>query len=209
MVLRKIVGLLTLILVVCSGSLALAGVYDPTNSTAEMATDMELTMFNRPDGLGVAFAQARDIGGDTYDATITLVLRDAGDLPIASFPPEDMWLESRDGGLQACVQGAVADFTTNAAGETAWVNPLAAGGYSTDLCQVVVNGTPLASQTGMSLYFNSPDVNGDLVVDILDITAFQPIFNAGYDRAVDLDYDGVLDILDITRLTTAWLISCN
>ena len=51
---------------------------------------------------------------------------------------------------------------------TEWVNPMFAGGYSQGPVLVLINGSALTTNPGLPLKFNSPDINGDLRVDLTD-----------------------------------------
>ena len=204
MVLRKLVGLLACTLILGS-SFAMAGVPDLQESTASLATGgTNLVLLNRPDGTGNGFEFAKDINGDTYSAVITLYVRDAGGAPVVGYPSEDMWLVSADGGLAPCPGGNVADFSTDATGMTEWRNPMGAGGYSEDLCQVVINGDALTSQVGMDLYFNSPDIDGNLAVGLTDLSAFTPVYFGAYHMKADFDYNNAVGITDLTAFTNAY-----
>lgn len=164
-------------------------------------------LFNLPDGGGSAFTEA-SIGGITVDATITLTVLNAAGDPVTNYPSEDLWLESVGGGMMVCPGGANADSNTDAFGQTSWVNPLFAGGYSQELTQVYINGAPLQSSAGLLISYNSPDINGDLVVNLLDLVLFaQDFFGAGGFRS-DLYFDNVLNLSDIARLGQNIGVSC-
>ena len=86
MVLRKLMGIFTITLIVGAASLAMAGVPDVTQCTATRAyTGPEFcVLFNVPDGNGNAFTDAVKVGGGVADATITLIVKDGGGVPIVS-----------------------------------------------------------------------------------------------------------------------------
>ena len=206
MVLRKLVGLLTCTLILGS-SFAMAGVPDLQESTASLATaGTQLVLYNRLDGTGTGFEYAKDNTGAVFNAVITLIVRDGDGIPVATYPFEDLWLISRDGGLAACPNGTTADASTDVNGETEWRNAMAAGGFSEDLCQVVINGDPLTSQPGMDLLFNSADIDGNLDVGLSDLTIFTPIYFGAspYSLGADLDYDNNVGLSDLTVFTGAY-----
>jgi len=150
-----------------------------------------------PDGNGNTFTEAHDEQGDVVDATITLHLRDSQGMPIPLFPREDLWLETVDGGLVSCIWGLIADDHTDHNGMTQWIEPAIAGGYSEGPVLVFVNGSPLTSNNGLPLSFNSPDINGDLVVNLADVVIFAGDYFSGYQFRSDLVRDGVLNLSDI------------
>lgn len=156
------------------------------------------TLLVVPDGNGNPFTQAHDQEGNVVDATITLHLRDSQGMPMPFFPGEDIWLESHDGGLVSCIWGTIADQATNHDGMTQWVHPAIAGGYSEGPVLVFVAGSPLTSNAGLPLKFNSPDINGDLVVNLADVAVFAGDYFIGHHFRSDLNGDGVLNLLDVS-----------
>ena len=196
MLLRKIMGLAVCAMLI--GSAALAGVPDLQETTAETVyTGVEtLSLFNLPNGGGRAFDAAFLPGGAAGDATINLVLRDGLGVPIANFPFEDMWIESADAGLVSCGGNATADFNTNEFGETQWANPLFAGGQSSALCLVMINGDALTSNAGLAISFNSADINGDGIVNLSDGGFFTQDLFGVYDYRSDFNYDSLINVSD-------------
>ncbi|MEN8005816.1 MAG: hypothetical protein ABFS42_02330 [Candidatus Krumholzibacteriota bacterium] len=167
-----------------------------------------LTLFVVPDGSGDTFDQAFLPVGGRVDATITLILRDAGEQPIANFPREDMWLESEDGGLTPCPMGNIADANTDANGMTYWQNPMYAGGNSQALTVVMVSGMLIEYTVGVPLSYNSPDINADRVVNLTDVQMFTLDFFTGYDFRSDFYRDGVVNLSDLPALAYAIGAAC-
>jgi len=167
-----------------------------------------LTLFVVPDGSGVTFDQATLPYGGTEDATITLLLLDGNYDPIASFPAEDMWLESEDDGLVPCVAGTIADANTDADGKAQWLEPLLSGGQSQALTVIKVNGMLLELTSGVHLCFNSPDINGDLRVDLTDMQLFAVDFFSSYDFRSDFHRDGIVNLSDLPPMALAIGVAC-
>jgi hypothetical protein len=167
-----------------------------------------LTLLVLPDGSGDGFDNASLPTGGTEDATITLTLLDGSFDPIYQFPAEDIWLESRDGGMVPCIGGTIADANTDVNGITHWTNPVLAGGYSETLTEALVNGSGLELAVGVKLSFNSPDINGDLVVNLVDIQLFTQDFFSGYDFRSDFYRDGTLNLADISLMAQAVGAAC-
>jgi hypothetical protein len=161
-----------------------------------------------PDGSGATFYQARLPDGSQVDARIHVVLMDGMNNPIANYPYEDIWLDSPDADLALCSGGSTADGDTVSEGHTSWFNPVRAGGYSQDRTFVVVNGMALACCGGIDLHFNSPDLNGDLAVNLADVVTFAGDFYGIYHFRSDLSYDGVINLADVSRLAQAVGKSC-
>lgn len=167
-----------------------------------------LTLFVVPDGSGETFDRASLPYGGQADATITLWVRDALDDPLPNFPREDMWLVSVDGGLIPCPAGSIADANTDSQGATRWTQPLHAGGHSESLTEVMVNGSPLESTTGVRLGFNSPDINGDLTVNLTDVQIFTADFYGGFDFRSDFNRDETVNLSDLPQMAQAFGAGC-
>jgi hypothetical protein len=194
------------IMVVSLASLAWAGVPDLSMSTATSpAHPTGASVWVLPDGHGVRFDEAFAAGGAYTDATITLTLVDTTGAPIFLYPFEDLWLQTSAGGLSYCPGGTVADASTDINGQTTWTTPLNGGGYSIgETVKVYVAGSPLAGG-GLNITFNSADINGDLVVNLSDITAFTQILNGNYTLnpkyAGDFNNDNQINLSDAVRMT--------
>lgn len=208
MLLRKFMGLAVCALIIASASAAVAGIPDLDLSSAARAyTGSEvLSLMSLPNGAGKAFNQAFLPGGSEADATITLTLLDGLGAPIANFPFEDMWIEAADGGLVSCGGNAVANFNTDAAGQTQWANPLFAGGFSVAACLVKVNGDALAYDAQIS--FNSPDISGDGVVNLTDAGYFSQDRSGAYNYRSDFNNDAVVNLTDAGYMGNALGVSC-
>lgn len=163
-------------------------------------------LYNLPDGSGSAFTEAI-AGGSQVDATITLTLVNSFGDPIVNYPAEDLWLESVGGGLNYCPGGTNADVNTDEFGQTFWASALNAGSFSQGLTQVYVAGAPLQSSPGLDISFNSADITGDLVVNLLDLVLFAQDVGGTSFRS-DFYHDGVVNLSDIVRVTAAIGNSC-
>ena len=161
-------------------------------------------LFTLPNGGGNAFTDARGEGG-AVDATLTLtVVNSLGD-PIYNYPGEDIWLETPSVDFVTCGL-ANPDSNTDATGQTRWADPLFGGGNSLGSgVQAVIAGgiVPVAA----ALQFVSADMNGDLQVNLSDITTFTQAL-AVYDINADFNADGVVNLSDITLMTQGIGASC-
>ena len=155
------------------------------------------TLLVVPDGNGNPFTEAHAEQGNVVDATITLYLRDSQGVPIANFPREDLWLETAESGVVPCLGYMIADQHTDANGVTMWANPPIAGGHSQGPVLVLVNGSALTSNSGLPLKFTSPDINGDLVVNLQDLAILASDYFSDYNFRSDLTGDGYLNLSDI------------
>ena len=169
-------------------------VLDLSVVTWHLGHDETATLLVVPDGSGAPLTAARRPDGSPVDATIQLTLIDACYDPIAHYPREDMWLESVDQGLVLCAGGSIADHNTDLQGMTTWSQPIRGGGHSVAGCKVVVSGT---LSFPLPLRFNSPDLNGDLAVSLVDVARFAGAYFGPYRFEADLRADGALNLSDI------------
>ena len=167
-----------------------------------------LTLFVVPDGSGETFDRAFLPYGGRADATITLWLRDANNDPVPNFPREDMWLVSEDGGLFLCPAGSIADANTDGQGTAFWTQPLRSGGHSEGRTEVRVNGSPVELSSGVRLGFNSPDINGDLTVNLTDVQIFTTDFYGPFDFRSDFYRDGSVNLSDLAEMAHAFGAGC-
>lgn len=198
----------TLLILVLVASVALPapaiGFWDRYLSQVECAYEgtEHVTILNFPDGTGFSFQEARDSNGELVDATITLYLRDTNNDPIAGFPCEDIWLQSEDGGLFICFWGnwgTNPDADTDMNGMTQWVNPLCVGGSSQAPLEVLVNGLSILNPPNLPISFNSPDLNRDGHVNLIDLGYFSADYFGEYNFQSDFHCDGQINLADVAR----------
>jgi len=202
--------LLFLISTLCLfSSIAIAGVGQPVINIfmADSGPD-PICLMVIPDGSGSAMTDAKTDFGGSADATITVEILDQTELPVADFPAEDIWLESDDGGLAPCRGGTIADNPTNAIGRTTISGALRAGGWSLSMTKVFVNGDSNTNPQNLSLVFNSPDINGDLLVNLSDVQLFAGDFYGSYHFRSDLAFDNVINLSDIVPLSRSLGATC-
>jgi len=203
------------IMVVGVASMAWAGVPDLNLSTAAIPAGADgALVFSIPDQTGEPFTNAFLPGGAAGDATIAVTLVDTNGDPIFQYPFEDLWLESSLGGLVYCSGGTVADASTDENGETTFSNPIAGGSYTdpgSELTEVMVAGAAIAGG-GVDVQFNSPDISGDLVVNLTDIVNFTSLLGGDFSQhpeyAGDFNNDGVINLSDIVRFTSGIGAAC-
>lgn len=207
---RILVSILALTIVTGAATAQTDGIPDLGPSYAYLAYDGPgtPTLLATPGGTGATLTQAFLPDGTVVDATITLVLLDVNEFAIANYPWEDLWLQSSDGGVALCPGGTTADTNTDPLGETRWILPLRAGGWSETLTQVLINGDPLTSAPGLALNVNSPDLNGDLAVDLGDVILFAGDYFGAFAFRADLHRDGVLNLSDVGVLAAGFGSTC-
>lgn len=179
----------------------------------DFAPGEEASILMYPDGSGPSLTEAVVLGGDEVDATIGIWLMTDEGVPIADFPPEDIWLQwvEEPETLDGCLDYGpnhpggvfIADAATDIDGWTAFTQPLRGGGWSAGPVTVFVNGEPAEGPWGsphppVPLRANSPDLSGDRQVNLTDITLFIQDYFGEYAYRSDLRWDGVINLTDIS-----------
>lgn len=183
-----------------------------------------VSIYARPDGGGdpLTAAQLWDgIAGNppiSVDATIGVRLLDGLGNPVVGFLAADITVAAQNGGWGQCgAPTLTADGPTDINGETTISGTLFAGGYSGpgELMVVNVNSPLLAGTTypgglsGLEYFVNSPDINGDLDVNLSDVPFFVIALNsATYDYAGDFRWDGSVDLSDVPFMVTGIGTAC-
>lgn len=227
MVLRNFMVIFAITLIVCSTSLAMAGVPDASQceSIRREAGPKAILLVvpgsaaDHPFESSVAIGEAPGDPQVFIDATIEVTVRDAAGDAIANYPAEDVWIECPPAatpfenpdthvGLVACIGGAIADQNTDVDGYTEINNPPFAGGQSWGQTRVVINGNGLSNTVDVS--YNSPDIDGDGVVNLIDLQIFTADYidtNAYHFRS-DLFFDGVVNLIDVPKMAQYYSSIC-
>ena len=137
---------------------------------------------------------------------ITIDCRYTDGSPIANIPGPDFWLiaENEQNIVLCSHSGASnADSATNAQGLTTMsVTTLAAGGCTDGLALVAQNVAFFDCGCGgftiEPIHVRSPDLDGSLVVDLVDLSIFASHYPPGqYETCCDFNIDGVIDLQDV------------
>jgi hypothetical protein len=191
-------------ILVCSvlfAGTAFAGIPSLVLSTAATAAASPVSVFTLPNGGGHRIDDCFLSGGAKTDATITLTLVDLNGDPINLYPFEDLTLATEFGGLVTCPGGSTADASTDVNGQCTFSGSVFGGGASAtgEGTVVLVNGSAL-TQAGIAVSFNSPDISGDLIVNLSDISLFASFYYGTYSYRADFYWDGNLNLSDISLL---------
>jgi hypothetical protein len=188
---------LTAGLILGLAGLAMAGVPDPGASVV-YTNGGEATL--TPGGLAQSLA--------TYGVIVTVTVRDINGLPIPAFPAQDIWLDDNGSAdINLCQSGSTADAQTDGDGFTTISGVMAGGGNTQAGLSAYASGVAIAGGGGpsLSIDLNSPDINGDRIVELADISLFQsdtlPPSNA---FRSDFTHDGIVDLGDIS-LFSSWI----
>jgi hypothetical protein len=199
-----------MVLLLNGPALACVGIPDLDFSVVWQEFEGWATVLISPDGSGFPFTDARTDDGTFVDATIhlTLIYNCDGVGPVVNYPTEDMWLETLGGGVVFCQGGSIADAPTDQDGNTQWSRSLRGGGWDEGACRVVVNGNHLGPAEGLTVNFNSPDLDGSGYVNLMEVSAFAEDFFSGFTFRSDLYRDGVLDLSDVAVLAGFFGVAC-
>jgi len=191
---------------------------DPDNSYVTKANTFgTVSILTLPNGTGDPESAARLFGGGTMDATITLTLLDADSNPVVGYPETEMRLcyGMPDCGW-FCINGNIADGPTDENGQTTFSAPHFGGGHGGGRdTRIVVGSGPDAFEIFLTVgdcfdchYYNSPDINGDLTVNLADVALFANDYFTGHDYRSDFVWDAVLNLSDIVVLASGLGASC-
>lgn len=145
---------------------------------------------------------------ESQNVGIQVWLRELTHGALENYPAEDIWMEPVTGDLAWCSGGNHADANTAAGGYTTFHRALQGGGWSQAGVMILASGdmipiTPHSNDYVLDLRINSPDNNGDLVVDLSDISVFGQDLTSYHFRS-DFDHNGTVDLQDIS-LFSGWV----
>lgn len=145
-------------------------------------------------------------------AVITLTYTDLpGGQPLPGIGPA--WSPGGcNGGIVWCGPDPTSDGPTDANGQTTVSGVLAGGGYDTEISWLV-GGMPLpyCYQQYVPLVLVSPDIDGDLDVDLVDLSLFAFAYASPpkpYDQRFDFDGSGSVDLVDFALFANHYNHRC-
>jgi hypothetical protein len=185
-----------------------SGVVEPCSSTASSAGGCYMVC---PAGDGDVLS--------TIGATISIVVNDNSGSPIPGIPAADIWLVGCGDALILCGGGGAinADSATNSSGATTISGALAAGGCDSVGVMVVVQGAviqdvdDLCNDLCLAIVAPSPDITGDLLVDLVDLSEFAKSYQSPphqYLYCKDYDCKDGIDLVDFSLFAQHYLDDC-
>lgn len=186
-------------------SIAATAVAKPINPCASSATTEGGVLLVCPLGDGPTLA---DIGA-TIDVTVMIgPSEDPEPYPSYGMLPSDIWVAPVGSQRSALLCGGSfscdADGLLDENGHTTISGSIAAGGHSENPVHVIAIGQAVGRgeqcDDPLPLVLVSPDINGDLVVDLVDVAMFGLEFGRAVpDPRMDFDGDGAVDMADVGR----------
>lgn len=197
---------------------------DPSRTTVWItpAGSPAVSLFTIPNGTGHSFAQAVSCASPG-SPVVTPIVINVQMLDVNGAPPtpavaaSDLWLVTASGGMVPCANGKMttADGPTDALGRTTFTQPLHAGRASNFPGEpmLVLYLDPLGVTWVVSpilfVYVNSPDLDGNGVVNLSDVIPFATDIKGGtYVYRSDFHFDLKLNLTDIILFATAIGTSC-
>lgn len=173
-----------------------------------------------PDGSGTTFSAARTINGNVVDASVAVLvwlIDEYGPIgPLAGFQAYYLTIQAPDGLTRGCSQAyvAAADHDTDQQGWTQFSLAPRAGGWSQDLLEIYVVDDPASSMGSiippLPIYFNSPDIDGNLQIDLVDVALFaQDYFSGSHPFRSDFVWNGTIDLADLAILAEHFGAGCR
>jgi len=183
------------LMVIGAASLAAAGIPDEAESTASSASGcLRIT----PNGFGETLS--------SKGLTVTVTVRDGNGDPIAGYPFQDVGLADNVGGadISLCTSGWVSSANTNASGVTTITGSGFGGGSTQGGMRATVAGVRVTGSIALDIDVVSCDMDGDLDVDLVDLSSVPNGFAARFQNGVynfqsDFNCDGVENLLDVTK----------
>ena len=184
--------------------MAFGGIIDPCRSYVEI----HLTVSPAP--LFICPLGDTDSLEDQGWSLWILVLDTVG-VPVEGVPAADFWLIDCDPVNDMILCGGSAssnaDSSTNSAGITTMSNTSVAGGGCADGLAVVVQGFVIEDSTTncttpvcLPVAIRSPDMNGDLILTLVDLTNFAGSYPPqAYAPCGDMNADGIITLVDLTN----------
>ena len=213
---------LTLALLTLPVAVLAQGTPVAANSTATLVcADPAVSIYVLPDGSGIPLSQSYGSITSPITATIVVTLFDASGLPVPGVYNREIRLEYQNSNMSWCSDSFYpppphaancADSDTNVAGQTTFTLAYHGGGAQFQSCRVWVleaNGLYMPIPQTLAVSMNSPDITGDLVVNLSDIVAFAGDLQGGVaPYRSDFAWDGVINLTDMVIFSQALGVTC-
>ena len=183
---------------------------------------VEVSLMVLPDGSGTPFSEAMMFSGGTVDASMELLIGTEVHAFIPNLPASEISLQAADnaiGVVQGCPEPSDWGLTplvgTDDQGHVFFDDPLSGGGWCEGPMFMMIAGNtyviagPDSQGPVFDIRFNSPDVNGDLQVNLSDIAVFTQDLRGEYRYRSDFVWDGVINLSDIVRMTQGIGTNCE
>jgi len=201
-------NLVTLILVLLVPAVVFGEVPDIDNCQITTLATADVSIMICPACDGNSFGAAFTFGGDLMVATIQVIIANNVGQPLEGIAADTIWIDAD--GVNWCTAGNISDYDTDVGGLTEFILPPCGGGCSTDyLNGYLLIGSPTPfNENPLSIKFNSPDTNGDLVVDLIDLAAFAEAYFLPATYCFDYYWDGAMTLQDLALFSQHYTHAC-
>lgn len=160
-----------------------------------------------PDGEARAFIS----GGQPVMAALRFPVMRWDTIPVAFSPVPVEWF---DGGPEVICGPNVVELITDSDGWVTWTPDIQGGGHrGPDEAVDLSLWIPVCPNQQLDIlegiYFNSPDINGDLRVNLSDVPDFAGDFFGAYDYRSDFNWDNVINLSDIVFMAQSLGVACE
>ena len=201
---------------------ALAQVPIAANSNANMpGATAPVSVMVLPNGTGPQLTNCYYFGGLPANGVITVQLLDAAFDPVPNWPNRSIRINHTpniapnwcpDSWYPPPMHAPnCADQVTDAGGFTRFSLAYHGGWWQDRGSQVWVleaTGVWMPIPNDLKMFFNSPDLNGDLAVNLLDVTIFSADLFGPYAYRSDFNWDGDINLLDVIIFSASLGITC-
>ena len=207
-------NLVTLILVLLVPAVVFGEVPDINNCDISTRATVDVSIMICPECDGNSFGAAFAFGGALTDATLEVYIRNNEGQPLDGIAADNIWIDAD--GVTWCTAGNIADFDTGdpnetlLSGYTEFALPPCGGGCSENftLGGFLAPNTPFNENLLPHIKFNSPDTNGDLIVDLIDLSAFAAAYFAPATYCFDFFWDGEMGLQDLALFSQHYTHLC-
>jgi hypothetical protein len=160
-----------------------------------------------PEGEARAFLA----GGQPVTAALRFPVIRWDTVPVAfSLVPVEWY----SGGPGVICEPHAAELFTDSEGWVTWIPDIQGGGHrGPDDAVDLTLWIPVCPNQQLDIlegvYFNSPDINGDLSVNLSDVPDFAADFFGAYDYRSDFNWDNVINLSDIVFMAQSLGVACE
>jgi hypothetical protein len=181
----------------------------------EPTTTEPVSLCCLPDGSGDRLDDCQLFGGSRIDATLRVTMVNENGTPVA-FAAERLALAPDAYGAPTGPTYCLPlhpETDCDPTGRTAFSGAAAAGGHHRatvgEHVAVLVDGGLVYDPPQLQISYNSPDIDGDLRVDLTDVILFGQDYFGAYDYRSDFHWDGQINLSDLVLLSGGLGVRCD